>query len=453
MRCVLKIEYQFIRKRMDFTFAQTSHHVHGLGGLNTSSRRIFPTVSSPLSTSLSTPSSRGSTSSTVSCGSNRSNVRTPIGSITPRESVRVRKHHRDMHLGARTGYRSDKPVGWAMSHRMEKLLVQEPMQKKKIRKDKPSAPLSSQFGLRAEKNPITKSTMRARRGNRNQHRIFADTLKLEARARKSNNIDPKNDATNSPRNNKKNQPFAPPPQYPSPPPRPPRNTPPTTNSNNNPSPREQQREKRRIEANRQRRNAGPLTGTGARTEPPDPWQGIHRSHRVSPPGDMKCPWNNVSPAMNSLLTDYNQPTKEQRENLENGFHGSVSMPEGGKFRPKKGGLAKGTNQNFGGRGKSVRWSQSKDAPKWMVNQNTDKEALITGKEQGHSWATGYEREGMTGTVGDFSISAEGPTWLVDTMERYDPSLVLKKVPKGGHKTFGGHGDHGHMTCSGEFFCF
>ena len=116
---------------MDFTFAQTSHRVHGLGGLNTSSRRIFPTVSSPLSTSLSTPSSRGSTSSTVSCGSNRSNVRTPIGSITPRESVRVRKHHRDMHLGARTGYRSDKPVGWAMSHRMEKLLVQEPMQKKK----------------------------------------------------------------------------------------------------------------------------------------------------------------------------------------------------------------------------------------------------------------------------------------------------------------------------------
>ena len=48
---------------------------------------------------------------------------------------------------------------------------------------------------------------------------------------------------------------------------------------------------------------------------------------------------------------------------------------------------------------------------------------------------------MTGTVGDFSISAEGPTWLVDTMERYDPSLVLKKVPKGGHKTFSNRKNH------------
>jgi len=135
------------------------------------------------------------------------------------------------------------------------------------------------------------------------------------------------------------------------------------------------------------------------------------------------------------------------------------MPEGEIFRPAKGGLAPGTHQHHGGRGKSCRWSQSKDAPKWMSEQFVDKEALITPSHNGITgWGkVGYEREGMTGTVGDFTISGEGPAWLVDTMERVDPSLILRKQTNT-HKTFGNHkgGDadgRGHMKCAGEFFSY
>ena len=101
-----------------------------------------------------------------------------------------------------------------------------------------------------------------------------------------------------------------------------------------------------------------------------------------------------------------------------------------QFRAKVGGLAPGTHHNFDNRGKVVRWMQSKEAPAWMVAQNIDQDALIEPVPGGkHAWATGYHRDGMTGVVGDNTISGEGPSWLVDTMERYNPELVLHEIPR------------------------
>jgi hypothetical protein len=410
-------------------FAQTSSFTEGLGGLNTSSRRMFPNVQSPLSTSIlsnSTNSSRGSCqsydsrSSTSTVSSTRSNVRTPIGSLSPRSTASVRKHHRDMHLGTRTGFAGSGPVGWAMSNNMDKLIKQEPMNNRKAnnQQNKPNYPLQSQFGLRAEKNPQTMKRMRARRGNKNQHRIFTNKKRSPRRNTNATTTGTATTTTTTTNDNNRNTNLLPSPppaerNQPMPPPRPPQKTPPTM------SPRERRKRDARI----QRREAGPITGSRAQYEFPESTRrGIY-----NPPPPNECPWNNTSPRVNDLLTNYDQPTNEERLN-ERFNSKTVKMPNGTQFKPSLGGLQRGTEKNFGGRGKSVRWSQSSDAPNWMRDQNTDKDALLSSaKKQNHCWKTGYHREGMTGTVGDNTISGEGPTWLVDTMERYNKDLVLHRI--------------------------
>ena len=50
------------------------------------------------------------------------------------------------------------------------------------------------------------------------------------------------------------------------------------------------------------------------------------------------------------------------------------MPNGTKFKAALGGLVPGSEHDYG-RGKQVRWSQSNDAPQWMVNQEMEREEI------------------------------------------------------------------------------
>jgi hypothetical protein len=320
--------------------------------------------------------------------------------------------------------------------------------------------------------------MRARRGGRNQHRIFSQRTpsprKTESKTATGTVADSKTNVPSPPvgkRPAQKNQPI--------PPPRPPLQTPPT-GQNNNPSPRE----RRKREARQQRRNAGPITGSQPQYEyKQGEFPEKTRRGRENPPTYGECPWNNVSPTMKAVLTKYEQPTKEEVSVLcgatvflftffstifspflfcsqKKTFHlspftihrspftihrlmffhrvgsmqrikinkkSTVRMPNGTKFKAALGGLVPGSEHDYG-RGKQVRWSQSNDAPQWMVNQNKDQGALIEPKDKEfeHGWQTGYHRLGMTGIVGDNTVSGEGPSWMVDAMDRYNPELVLHR---------------------------
>ena len=208
---------------------------------------------------------------------------------------------------------------------------------------------------------------------------------------------------------------------PIPPPRPPQRTPP----NQQVSPRD--RRYLGLEGRQQRKKVGKV---GPNTESRPAYVFPERTRRGddNPPHLLECPYNNVSPKMNQLLTKYQQPTRDQRKDPTNSLSATVTMPEGEQFRPAKRGLVPGTEQNFGGRGKAVRWSSSNDAPEWMRNQQADQSALIQ-PANNHEKGWGdriYNRLGHTGTVSDNTISGEGPSWLVDTMDRYDPTKILHR---------------------------
>ena len=148
--------------------------------------------------------------------------------------------------------------------------------------------------------------MRARRGGRNQHRIFSQSTtsprKIESKTATGTVADSKTNVPSPPlgkRPAQKNQPI--------PPPRPPLQTPPT-GQNKNPSPRE----RRKREARQQRRNAGPITGSQPQYEfKQGEFPEKTRRGRENPPTYGECPWNNVSPTMKAVLTKYEQPTKEE----------------------------------------------------------------------------------------------------------------------------------------------
>ncbi len=107
----------------------------------------------------------------------------------------------------------------------------------------------------------------------------------------------------------------------------------------------------------------------------------------------------------------------------------VTLPSGETHRPALGGVAEPVTS---ARGHVRRWSQSIEAPQWMVEQNRDKTALLSVRDKAPSgWATDYHREHMQGIVSDYTISGDAPDWMVKQMERTGRSeLILRKDEKG-----------------------
>ena len=385
-------------------------------------------------------------------------MKTPIGylsSVTPRESARSVRP-KDTHLGGRAGLGGTEPKGWTLSREMDLVLRQSPQRPGKDSKP----PFKSMFGVRASKKPELKQTIQklsprspkrigCRQGPPN-HRIFNGPKSPSVPAPPPPQMKNGNAPVRSPK--VKARPNA---TYASP----------SSSSIARPG---------RKFVGKYNNEAGILTGSMPPNQPKDssPWQGTDPAHSSKSAG--KNTWGNKSTNMANAMgiatyeapdRKYSQPTREERDVVnkmnreraiaarkarieaktkqqhegkknqkKNGKYTvhreePVTLPSGEIFRPALGGVAEPLETD---RGHVRRWSQSMEAPEWMVKQNRDKSALLKRRQEDSSgWATHYHREHMEGTVSDNTISGEAPAWMVDQMERSGRSdLILRKNSDG-----------------------
>ena len=61
-------------------------------------------------------------------------------------------------------------------------------------------------------------------------------------------------------------------------------------------------------------------------------------------------------------------------------------------------------------------------------QSVDKKAILSPeKERKTGMVTSFQREGQRGNVTDWSISSDGPTWVTNVLEKYDPGAILEPI--------------------------
>ena len=449
-----------------------------------------------------------------SADSQRSNVKTPIGylsSVTPRESARSRRAG-DTHLGRRNMLAGTQPKGWGLSREMEQVMRQVPERPGRSAQTplksafgmraarKPETKTAMQ--TRRSRAPdgtsraVLKTTPRPRPGGRG-HRIFTGPASPIVPA-------PPAPPPGSPRSGNGAGATAPTSSSKAKARSPRRPRPGATYAGvyNN--------EAGILTGSAPPTSAAAAAtaaaaAAAAGSQEPSPWQGINLAHTNESAN--RSPWVNRSTGMSNVLgiathdspeRKYSQPTRAERDainkmNRERAIADRkarieaatkrqqenrtkeeerepttatttpttklppakyivhrdhpVTLPSGDIHRPALGGVAEPVKSE---RGHVRRWSQSIDAPKWMVAQNHDKTALLNVRDKAPSgWATDYHREHMDGIVSDYTISGDAPDWMVNQMERSGRSEFVLRKDEGGH-WFNNKGIRSTGFCSSGF---